>query len=37
MRARTADEVKALAEALAADAEGLDTEVRRFLSEVRAA
>jgi len=33
----TADEVKALAEALAADAEGLDTEVRRFLSEVRAA
>jgi methyl-accepting chemotaxis protein len=33
----TADEVKALAEALAADAEGLDSEVRRFLSEVRAA
>ena len=33
----TADDVKALAEALAADAEGLDTEVRRFLSEVRAA
>ena len=33
----TADEVKALAEALAADAEGLDGEVRRFLSEVRAA
>ena len=33
----TADEVKALAEALAADAEGLDTEVRRFLSEDRAA
>src|SRR5205085_11100083 len=33
----TADDVKALAEALAADAEGLDAEVRRFLSEVRAA
>jgi methyl-accepting chemotaxis protein len=33
----TSDDVKALAEALAADAEGLDTEVRRFLSEVRAA
>ena len=33
----TADDVKALAEALAADAEGLDTEVRRVLSEVRAA
>ncbi len=33
----TADDVKALAEALAADAEGLDTEVRRFLGEVRAA
>ena len=33
----TADEVKALAEALAGDAEGLDAEVRRFLSEVQAA
>jgi methyl-accepting chemotaxis protein len=33
----TADDVKALAEALAADAEGLDSEVRRFLSDVRAA
>jgi len=33
----TADDVKALAEALAADAEGLDAEVRRFLGEVRAA
>jgi methyl-accepting chemotaxis protein len=33
----TADDVKALAEALAADAEGLDNEVRSFLSEVRAA
>ena len=33
----TADDVKALAEALAGDAEELDTEVRRFLSEVRAA
>ena len=33
----TADDVKALAEALAGDAEGLDAEVRRFLSEVRAA
>jgi hypothetical protein len=29
--------VKALAEALAGDAEELDAEVRRFLSEVRAA
>jgi methyl-accepting chemotaxis protein len=33
----TSDEVKALAEALAADAEGLDSEVRSFLSDVRAA
>ena len=33
----TADDVKALAEALAGDAEELDAEVRRFLSEVRAA
>jgi methyl-accepting chemotaxis protein len=33
----TADEVKALAEELAGDAERLDDEVRRFLSEVRAA
>ncbi len=33
----TSDDVKALAEALAADAEGLDAEVRHFLSEVRAA
>ena len=33
----TSDDVKALAEALAADAEGLDAEVRRFLDEVRAA
>jgi methyl-accepting chemotaxis protein len=33
----TADDVKALAEALAGDAERLDAEVRRFLSEVRAA
>jgi methyl-accepting chemotaxis protein len=33
----TADEVKALAETLAADAEGLEHEVRHFLSEVRAA
>jgi len=33
----TADEVKALAETLAADAEGLEAEVRHFLSEVRAA
>jgi methyl-accepting chemotaxis protein len=33
----TADEVKALAGELAGDAERLDQEVRRFLSEVRAA
>lgn len=33
----TADEVKALAGTLAADAEGLEAEVRHFLSEVRAA
>jgi methyl-accepting chemotaxis protein len=33
----TADEVKALAGELAGDAERLDDEVRRFLSEVRAA
>jgi methyl-accepting chemotaxis protein len=33
----TADEVKQLAEELAGDAEQLDQEVRRFLSEVRAA
>jgi methyl-accepting chemotaxis protein len=33
----TADEVKHLAEELAGDAEQLDQEVRRFLSEVRAA
>jgi len=33
----TADEVKLLAEELAGDAEQLDQEVRRFLSEVRAA
>ena len=33
----TADEVKALAGELASDAERLDQEVRRFLSEVRAA
>jgi len=33
----TADDVKALAETLAGDAEELDAEVRRFLSEVRAA
>jgi methyl-accepting chemotaxis protein len=33
----TADDVKALAEALAIDAEQLDAEVRRFLGEVRAA
>jgi methyl-accepting chemotaxis protein len=33
----TADDVKALAEALSGDAEELDAEVRRFLSEVRAA
>jgi methyl-accepting chemotaxis protein len=33
----TADQVKALAETLAADAERLDAEVRHFLSEVRAA
>jgi len=33
----TADDVKALAEALAGDAEELDAEVRRFLTEVRAA
>ena len=34
---KTADEVKALAEELAGDAEQLDQEVRRFLSDVRAA
>jgi methyl-accepting chemotaxis protein len=33
----TAGEVKALADALAAEAERLDTEVRRFLADVRAA
>ncbi|MCC6775781.1 MAG: HAMP domain-containing protein [Hyphomicrobiales bacterium] len=33
----TAVEVKAMAEALAAEAESLDSEVRRFLAEVRAA
>ena len=33
----TADEVKALAGELAGDAERLDDEVRRFLSDVRAA
>jgi methyl-accepting chemotaxis protein len=33
----TADDVKALAETLAGDAEELDAEVRHFLSEVRAA
>jgi hypothetical protein len=33
----TADDVKALAETLAGDAERLDAEVRSFLSEVRAA
>jgi methyl-accepting chemotaxis protein len=34
---KTADDVKALAEELAGDAEQLDQEVRRFLSDVRAA
>jgi methyl-accepting chemotaxis protein len=33
----TAGDVKALAETLAAEAESLDTEVRRFLDDVRAA
>jgi methyl-accepting chemotaxis protein len=33
----TAVDVKALAEALAAEAEGLDGEVRRFLTDVQAA
>jgi methyl-accepting chemotaxis protein len=33
----TATDVKALADALAAEAEGLDSEVRRFLTEVQAA
>ena len=33
----TADEVKALAGTLAADAERLEDEVRHFLSDVRAA
>ncbi|MBN8921296.1 MAG: hypothetical protein J0H62_11710, partial [Rhizobiales bacterium] len=34
---RTAGDVMSLAEALAAEAEGLDTEIRRFLEAVRAA
>jgi methyl-accepting chemotaxis protein len=33
----TAADVKALADALATEAEGLDSEVRRFLTEVQAA
>ncbi len=33
----TAAEVKALADALSAEAENLDAEVRRFLSDVQAA
>jgi methyl-accepting chemotaxis protein len=33
----TAVDVKALAEALAAEAESLDAEVRRFLQDVQAA
>jgi methyl-accepting chemotaxis protein len=33
----TAADVKALAETLAMDAESLDSEVRRFLEDVRAA
>jgi methyl-accepting chemotaxis protein len=33
----TASDVKALAETLATEAESLDTEVRRFLDDVRAA
>ena len=33
----TAADVKALADALAGEAENLDTEVRRFLTDVQAA